>query len=168
MSQSANLAIAMTIQTESKSKKRTKYRPVKRPDGVIVLQRPYRPAATSLSPQAPIFEKHLPIFIVPASIAKSNRGVVMKRMGEDLANFGGNLKDAEISRGDEMAEAGRGGYQNLIEAGQDGYNDQCGTRDRTLDLTGELRGLDTDYQKTPMQRFLSEAGPWSAMHLLDI
>jgi hypothetical protein len=158
----------MTIHTEAKSKKRTKYRPVKRPDGVIVLQRPYRPAATSLSPQALIFEKHLPTFIVPASIAKPNRAVVMKRVGEDLAGIGGNLKGADTNISNEMAEAGRGGYNDLMEAGQDGYNDQYGAHDTTLNLTEELRRLQTDCQKTPMQRFLSEAGPWSALNLRDM
>jgi hypothetical protein len=164
----ATLAIAMTIQVEAKSKKRTKYRPVKRPDGVVVLQRPYRPAATSLSLQAPIFEKHLPTFIVPASIAKPNRVVVMKRLGEDLVGIGGDIKDADTEICNEMAETGRGGYHDLVEAGRDGYNDQCGTHDRPLNPTEELRRLQKDCQGTPMQRFLSEAGPWSALNLRDI
>jgi hypothetical protein len=91
--------------------------------------------------------------------------VVTKRMEEDLADMGGNLKDADTEICNETAEAGRGGYHDLMEAGRDGYNDQCGTHDRTLNLTGRPQ---TYYQQTPMQRFLSEAGPWSALDLHNV
>jgi hypothetical protein len=162
ISQSATLSIIMTIRTEAKANKRTKYRPVQRPDGVIVLQRPYRPATSSLSPQVPMFEKHTPTFILPASTAKRNQGPTMNRVGQDLAGIGGNLMDTKIDGCFNMEGAGRAGYHNMMEAGQGGYNDHCGRYERASKFTEELRQHQTECRRTPTRRFLSEAGPWSA------
>jgi hypothetical protein len=179
ISQSTTLFITMTVQPEVKSKKRTKYRPVQRPDGVIVLQRPYRPATSLPPPQVSIFEKHLPTFIVPASTAKPKLVAATKRVDGELTGMGSCFLDMDTNGPGDVVEAGRGGYQDLVvegtgyyqdllEAGRDGYNDLFGKHESTANLTKELRRPRTDYQSTPMQRFLSEPESWSVMELRNV
>jgi hypothetical protein len=176
VSHSATLSITMSDQPEVKSKKRTKYRPVRRPDGVIVLQRPYRPATSSSPLPVSKIEKHLPAFIVPASKATLNRVAGIKRVDEDLMAIGGCFLSMETNGSEEMVEAGRGGYQDLVQArrggyqdlmdaGRGGYNDLFGKHDNLANFTEELRQSRTGHQQTPMQCFLSEPGSWSALEL---
>jgi hypothetical protein len=176
VSHPATFSITMAVQPEVKSKRRTKYRPVQRPDGVIVLQRPYRPATSSPPLQVSTFENHLPVFIVPASKATLNRVTGTKRVDEDLTAIGGCFLGMDTNGSEEMveagrggyqdlAQAGRGGYQDLMEAGRGGYNDLFGKHDNMANFTEELRQPRTGHQKTPMQCFLSEPGSWSALEL---
>lgn len=157
ISRSANLTITMTIQ--AKSKKRTNYRPIERPDGVVVLQRPYRPATAS--PQStPKFEKHVPIFTVPTPSTKPKRDeprrdvtIATEKKEEDFAHVGAHL-----------TENGRDGYNDLVDAGRGGYNDRC---DGHAELLGSKKGIsriEDASTRSPMQRFLSEEGPWSSFH----
>jgi hypothetical protein len=178
--QSATLFITMTVQPDVKSKKRTKYRPVQRPDGVIVLQRPYRPAtSSSSSPQMSTFEKHLPTFIVPASTARPKLVAATKRMDDELTGMGSCFLDMDTNGPGDMVKVGRGGYQDLVvegtgcyqdllETGRDGYNDLLEKHDGTANFTKELRRSRTDYQSTPMQRFLSGPESWSVLQLRNV
>jgi hypothetical protein len=174
ISRSATLFITMTVQSEAKSKKRTKYRPVQRPDGVIVLQRPYRPTTSPPPPQVSMFEKHLPTFIVPASTTKPNRVAATKRIDEELAGIGSCFLDINTNGCGKMADAGRGGYQDvimegrggyqdLLKAGRDGYNDLFGKDESAANVTEELGRPRAEYQRTPMQRFLSGPESWSVL-----
>jgi hypothetical protein len=137
ISRSATLAITMTLQTKSKT--RTKYRPIERADGVVVLQRPYRPAS-SLPAHAVKFEKHLPIFDVPTRIPtlkpQPKRRVVIETVEADFACIGAHLTGTvtEQSRvlGNEREE-----------------------------LLGSLQ--DSRGPMAPMQRFLGGTGPWSVV-----
>ena len=146
----------MTIQPqlESKSKRRTKYRAVERQDGLIVLQRPYQ--SVSSVPQQPLrFEKHLPIFEKPSPVPppkKMKRIMVALGNEHDLAHIGSHL--AENVKGD-------GGEIEVAETC--GYND---VGDIEKDLEDILAGLElcpVDHGLTPMQRFLSELGPWDCL-----
>jgi hypothetical protein len=141
ISRSATLAITMTLQLQlqTKSKTRTKYRPIERADGVVVLQRPYRPAS-SLPAHAVKFEKHLPIFDVPTRIPtlkpQPKRRVVIETVEADFACIGAHLTGTvtEQSRvlGNEREE-----------------------------LLGSLQ--DSRGPMAPMQRFLGGTGPWSVV-----
>jgi hypothetical protein len=148
----ATLAITMTIQTGAKPKTRTKYRPTERSDGVIVLQRPYRPA-TLPHTQAPKFEKHLPTFAVatktPKPIATTRR-----RREEDLAGIGSDLIDT-----------GRDGYNGVVETGRGGYNDRCDGREEILNFLKDVQRTQDIRQMSPMQRFLGDTGPWSTFEV---
>jgi hypothetical protein len=131
----------MTVQPQANSKKRTKYRPMERPDGVIVLHRPYRPSTSSLS-EAPKFEKHLPTFtVVPAIKVKPRQDGTINKGEQEFAYIGAHV--TAIGRG--------------------GYNDVCYGR-KELGNVGQLR---ENGHGTPMQRFLGEMGPWSAFELRD-
>jgi hypothetical protein len=131
ISPSASLTVTMTIQSQTK---RTKYRPIKRPDGVIVLQRPYRP-----SPQPVKFEKHVRIFDGPASRASKDG----KRMDESLRGVG--------------ARFGEGGRDEGSEAG----NGVVGEPEEKFQFPREDAWMTKVLESLPMQRFLSEEGPWS-------
>jgi hypothetical protein len=168
VSHSATLSITMADQPEVKSKRRTKYRPVQRSDGVIVLQRPYRPTTSSPPLQVSTFENHLPTFIVPASKATLNRVTGTKRVDEDLTAIGSYFPGMETNGSEEMVGAGRGCYQDLMEAGRGGYNDIFGKHDNMANFTEELRQPRTGHHKTPMQCFLSEPGPWSSLELRNV
>jgi hypothetical protein len=158
MASSLQLSTAMTIQTQAKSKKRTKYRPVQRPDGVVVLQRPYRPASFMV-PQALVFEKHQPTFVVPASNAKPaamaehitpKQIAVVKVRHKDLVDIGAHL-----------AEFGRGGCNDHLDAGSD-KNEvlyELG-QDELLVVMEDVQGRQ---QLAPMERFLVEEDPWSTI-----
>jgi hypothetical protein len=147
VSTSANLKITMTIQAQDKSKKRTRYRPIERPDGVIVLQRPYRPAASSSSiPQPPQFEKHLPTFVVPATSKKPRSYAELQTADDDFAGIGAHL------------EHGRDGYNEPVDSGRGGYNDIIDGREELWDF---LKSVSKRQGLTPMQRFLGELGSWS-------
>jgi hypothetical protein len=136
ISRSATLAIAMALQMQTKSKPRPKYRPIERADGVVVLQRPYRPA-TSPPPQTLHFEKHLPTFDVPArtrtSKPQSKRRVVMEPLKADFAGMGAHLTGTDKVLDDERAES--------------------------LGSLQDARGG----PMAPMQRFLGGTGPWSVV-----
>jgi hypothetical protein len=58
---------------------------------------------------------------------------------------------------------GRGGYQDLLEAGRDGYNDLFGKDESAANGTEELGRPRAEYQRTPMQRFLSGPESWSVL-----
>jgi hypothetical protein len=151
---SAKLSIKMTIPTQAKSKKRTKYRPVERSDGVVVLQRPYRPA-TLPTPATLKFEKHLPTFAAPVCKTPPQEAAAMARRDEDFAHIGANFREARDVDSDDLVDAGRGGY-----------NDRNGRIEVRAghglpDFMKKLRRVKGNCQSTPMQQFLSEAGPWS-------
>lgn len=148
--QTADLKITMTTQPPSIQKRRTKYRPIARPDGLIVLQRPYQPANSPV--QQPLqFEKHLPIFpISPASAKTSKIRKPIKPSQEDFAQIGGHFQDG-----------GRDGYNGLVNAGRGGYNAPVdAATEENFDLEAGMADL------TPMQRFLCEAGPWTAVSVM--
>jgi hypothetical protein len=148
VSASANLKITMTIKAQDMSKKRTRYRPIERPDGVIVLQRPYRPAACPPSiQQPPKFEKHLPTFIVPATSKKPVSSAELQTADDDFAGIGAHL------------EHGRDGYNEPVDTGRGGYND---IRDSREELWDFMKDNSKPQGCTPMQRFLADSGPWSA------
>ncbi|OAL00953.1 hypothetical protein IQ06DRAFT_293114 [Phaeosphaeriaceae sp. SRC1lsM3a] len=149
----ATLRITMTIQTQSKSTKRTKYRPVERPDGVIVLQRPYHPA-TLPAPKAPKFEKHIPTFATPSSSKKATQEKAIKQMKDDLTCLGSSFQDM-----------GREGYNEMMHAGRGGYNDICEQREELDEFLEGFEGYEMSRQISSMQRFLNDAGAWS-MHNL--
>ncbi|KAF2822856.1 hypothetical protein CC86DRAFT_409634 [Ophiobolus disseminans] len=135
----------MPIQHEAKPKKRTKYRPVQRPDGVIVLQRLYRPQAQSHK-----FEQHLPTFDMPTTTTKPRTSAAIKRTEEDLACMGA-----------QFTEQGRIEYNDPVDAGRGGYNDVA---DGSKDILDFLKGFSKHGQSSrvsPMLRFLDGAGPWS-------
>lgn len=147
ISRSASLKVAMTIKTQDKSKKRTKYRPIERPDGVIVLQRQYRPATSSLIPQQPhTFKKHIPTFIVPTTSKITEPSPKLRPFEDGLIGIGAHL------------DAGRDGYNDLVDTGRGGYNDMNDGREELLDLAKTFK---KSQGMTPMQRFLGESGPWS-------
>ncbi|KAF2030880.1 hypothetical protein EK21DRAFT_88597 [Setomelanomma holmii] len=144
----------MTLNTEAKSKRRTKHRPVERPDGVIVLQRPYQPTASSSSPQQPPkFEAHVPTFVVPTKIKCPTRKKNAQRVGENLTSIGAQF------------EQGRDGYNDVVDCGRGGYNDVQNNRQ---DLSAFLKEILMSHGLPPMQRFLSEAGPRGAFEMHDI
>jgi hypothetical protein len=154
VSTSANLKITMTIQAQDKSKKRTRYRPVERPDGVIVLQRPYRPATSSSSnPQPPQFEKHLPTFVVPATSKKPRSYAELQTADDDFAGIGAHL------------EHGRDGYNEPVDFGRGGYND---VRDSREELWDFMKDSSKSQGTTPMQRFLTDSGPWGAFEMREM
>ncbi|KAH7081194.1 hypothetical protein BKA63DRAFT_203753 [Paraphoma chrysanthemicola] len=147
ISRSASLKITMTIKTQDKSKKRTKYRPIERLDGVVVLQRPYRPAtASSIPQQPPTFEKHIPTFVVPTTSKTTQLPPKLRTFEDNLIGVGAHL------------DAGRDGYNDMVDAGRGGYNDMNDGREELLDL---VRTFKQSQGKTPMQQFLVESGPWS-------
>jgi hypothetical protein len=139
----------MTIQAEAKPKRRTKYRPVQRPDGVIVLQRPYHPTTLPSAP-APKFEKHLPTFVVPTATHKQKDKI--RRRDEDLAGVGSILM-----------ETGGGDNNDSLKAGRGGYNDPCCGSEEVWDFLEDAQRTLNNRQITPMQRFLGESGPWSTL-----
>jgi hypothetical protein len=136
ISRSSTLAITMALQLQTKSKSRSKYRPIKRADGVVVLQRPYRPA-TSLLPQALKFEKHLPVFEVPVRTPtpkpQPKRKAVIEIVEADFASMGAHLTGTDNALGDEREES-----------------------------WGSLQDVRGGFM-APMQRFLGETGPWSVV-----
>jgi hypothetical protein len=148
----ATLSITMTIQAEAKPKKRTKYRPVQRPDGVIVLQRPYRPTASPAP--APKFEKHLPTFVVPTATHKQQS---TRRRDEDLAGVGSRLTETGGEDNNDSLEAGRGGY-----------NDPCYRSEEVWGFLEDVQRTRNNRQITPMQRFLGESGPWSTFESREV
>ncbi|KAH7091608.1 hypothetical protein FB567DRAFT_277888 [Paraphoma chrysanthemicola] len=154
ISGSASLTITMTIKTQDKSKKRTKYRPIERPDGVVVLQRPYRPATSSSIPhQPPTFEKHIPTFVVPTTSKTTKQPPQLQTFEDDLIGIGAHL------------DVGRDGYNDLVDAGRGGYNDVNDGREELLDL---VKAFKKSRGTTPWQRFLGESGPWSAFEAHEL
>jgi hypothetical protein len=143
----------MTIQLppKSKSKRRTKYRAVERQDGLIVLQRPYQPANSA--PRQPIrFEKHLPIFETPSSAPSSKKmkkSLIALNNEHDFAHIGSHL--AEIMEKD----AGTHGVAETC-----GHDDVENVEKELDDILASLELCPVDRVLTPMQRFLSELGPW--------
>jgi hypothetical protein len=139
----------MTLQLQTKSKTRSKYRPVERADGVVVLHRPYRPA-TSPPPQAAKFEKHVPTFVVPAPSTKPKpkQKIVLGKVEASFAQVAAHVPGT--------------GKDGLSEAG---YDDLCQGREELLGFLDGLRLLREEGQMAPMQRFLSEAGPWSPVEM---
>jgi hypothetical protein len=169
ISTSANLKITMKISTQSEPKKRTRYRPVERQDGVVVLQRPYRPSAST--PQLAKFEKHIPVFASSTRKSKPRTSAALKRTEEDVVGMGA-----------QFAEMGKDGYNNLMDAGRDGYNDlldagrgsfnelhlewtpQEEAIDEREDILAVVRHFSNVAQRprlSPMQRFHNERGAWS-------
>jgi hypothetical protein len=150
---SANLTITMTFLEEARSKKRTKYRPVERQDGVIVLQRQYQPS--SLPPQQPLkFEKHLPIFTGPTSTSKPKTAVTPHDMENDLMLIGAHFH-----------EHGRNEDNDLTDTGRGGYNDQCDGLAAILNFVKGCSKIGETSRQWPMQRFLGEQGPWSSLEM---
>lgn len=150
----ANLKITLNMQSQPKSKRQTKYRPIERPDGVIVLQRPYRPA-TSPPQQFQRFEKHVPTFTVPKASVKLRSIAAVKRTEDDL-----------VCVGSQFAESGRDGYNDLADAGRSGYNDVAEAREVKYFLKDFRRG-GQDLRGLPMQRYLGEEGSWSEFAMRD-
>lgn len=148
------LKITMTIQTQAKPKRNTKYRPVERPDGVVVLQRPYHHPAALPAPNAPKFEKHIPTFAAPKSPTRPTQENAIKRIKEDLPHIGGSFVDAGRDGYNELMQAGRGGYQEISEQAKG-----------LMEFLEGFGGNETTRHMTPMQRFLDAAGPWSTHEL---
>ena len=146
----------MTIQNEAKSKQQTKYRPVERQDGVIVLRRQYRPS--SLPPQQPFtFEKRLPTYTVPTSTSKPKIKVTPGDVEGDLMQVGA-----------QFTEQGREGYNDLADAGRGGYHDHCGGLQDILNFAEGCSRVGEASRLSPMQRFLvGDAGPWSLLEMRE-
>ena len=145
----------MTIQNEAKSKKQTKYRSVERQDGVIVLRRQYRPS--SLPPQQLLkFEKHIPTFTVPSSTSKPKTKVTLDNIEEELMQIGAQFNEEGRSENNDLVDAGRGGYNDPHDGLEDilNFNRGCWK-------TAEISRL------SPMQRFLTGAGPWSPLEMRE-
>lgn len=86
----------------------------------------------------------------------------MTKRDEDLAHTGGNLLESRNDDGDDLVDAGRGGYNDRSDRieGFGGHG--------LPDFMKELRRVKDNCQLTPMQRFLSEAGPWSPFESSEI
>ncbi|KAF1915913.1 hypothetical protein BDU57DRAFT_515708 [Ampelomyces quisqualis] len=153
---SATLFITMTVPTQDKANNRTKYRPIERADGVVVLKHPYRPA-TSPAPSTPKFEKYLPTFVVSARITPRKEAAVLAKREEDFAHIGRNLLGFQSD-----------GYGDLVDAGRGGHNDCSGQIQGLADFMIGLRQIQDGRQSAPMQRFLSEVGPWDSIRLSEI
>jgi hypothetical protein len=176
ISTSANLSITMKINTKAEPKKRTRYRPVERQDEVIVLQRPYRPSAST--PQSNKFEEHVPVFAVSTSKAKLRTCAALKRTDEDLVRLGAqfgeegrdgcnDLVDAERGGYNALMDAGRGGYNDLMDAGRDGYNDLLDGREDNSTILSDFSTVAQRPRLSPMQRFLNECGAWNTCELRE-
>ncbi|KAH7409854.1 hypothetical protein DE146DRAFT_643164 [Phaeosphaeria sp. MPI-PUGE-AT-0046c] len=155
ISTSASLKITMAIKSHAKSTKRTKYRPIERSDGVVVLQRPYHPA-TLPALKAPTFEKHVPTFAAPKPSTTATQETAMNRHKDDLTYLGSGCLDM-----------GRAGDNEVLQAGRSGYNGIC---ENVKNLKGFLEGSavrETSRYMSPMQCFLDDAGPWSPHNLRE-
>jgi hypothetical protein len=155
---SSNLSITMTLQAQTKSKKRTEYHPLQRPDGVIVLKRPYRPAALS-SPPAFKFEKHIPVLHAPASTkhrptTKLEPSTAAKVRVDDLVGIGAHL-----------TEFGRGGYNDVTDVERGGHADVGeGDLENVLEF---IEAFQARRRLTSIQHFLREAASWSVFEMRD-
>jgi hypothetical protein len=80
-------------------------------------------------------------------------GTHLADMGRDGYN---DVQEAGREEHDDMANAGRGGYQGISV-------DKAKGNEGIVDFSSQIaqRGK----YPTPMQRFLSEAGSWSALEL---
>lgn len=135
----ANLDITMIL--ESTPKKRSpRYRPVERPDGVIVLHRPYQPASSVIQ-QRPKFEKNIPIF--------EPRDTKSKAKGRAMAP--NKVETGLKCVGAQFATCGRDGYNGPVTTGRKRYHSPA--------------SICEDEGCSPMYRFLDEAGPWSSLAL---
>lgn len=155
---SSQLNITMTIQSYPKSKPRTKskkYRPIERPDGVIIECPGYQPT-TSPPRQALQFEKKLRTLALPPT--PSNIKPKQRHTIESITAMDKDL----IAIGAHFAECGRDGYNApnaLVHAGRGGYN-------APFDLRGEVPQQGR-CGMMPMQRFLGEDGPWMGLYLSE-
>lgn len=176
ISTSSNLSITMSLHPQAKPKERTKYRPIQRSDGVIVLQRPYRPVGSPPTAQASTFEKHLPIFSISASSPKSTSAISKPRKAasttsqpEDLTSKGASLVEMGRHGYNDAVDAGRGGYNDLVDVGQGGYQETCDEERKGIEGIVDFLSTFSEHQKShhtmPMQRFLGESGPWTACKL---
>jgi hypothetical protein len=164
----------MSPQPQTGSKKRTKYRPVQRSDGVVVLQRPYRPVGSPLPIPPSFFERYLPKSDDVASTTKSVAAdskpqnlATLTSEAEELASIGTHLVDLGGYVYNDQADAGREKGTNLANAGRGGYQEIFDDRAKPIGgIVDFLRQVAQEGEyPTPMQRFLSEAGSWSALEL---
>lgn len=186
ISSSAHLKITMTISTQSEPKKRTGYRPVERQDGVIVLQRPYRPSSST--PKSSNFEKHVPNFAVSTTTSEPRTSAALKRTKEDSVGMGAQFGDegrdgydylVDVERGgcNDLVGAGRDGYNDLLDAGRGGYNEvhsgltpheeALSEREDILAVVRDFSSVTQRPRPSPMQRFLDEGGSWSPHELRE-
>jgi hypothetical protein len=140
----AKLNITMSL--EKHSKRRSKYQPIERPDGVIVLQRPYQPL-TSPPQQQPTFIKHLHTFAAPCP--SSQRVGAQPRIGAR----------GLVHIGSQFTECGRGGYNTPFDAGRGGYNGVFDEHEEDA-VVGSEEMLGSK-QLSPMERYLTGVEPWS-------
>ncbi|KAH8724460.1 hypothetical protein GQ44DRAFT_727814 [Phaeosphaeriaceae sp. PMI808] len=146
---SAELRTTMVIQPPVKSKKKAKYRPCQRLDGVVVLQRQYRPNASPL-PKAFKFEKHIPTFSASATQTKPKE--MNRQTRGDCAYVGAHLEEDLWIGHDELLTAGRGGYDGIFNGRKQMFSPCQNNSDPQEGIL-----------ETPMQRFLSEQGPWNSL-----
>jgi hypothetical protein len=149
-----NLSMTMTIQT--KPKRRTKkYRPVERPDGIIIEHPRYQPIDSSPGPDLR-FEKKL---FSLENVSTSSKLDISSRLAVIESGF--------IGIGACLEDTGRDGYNDFADGGRV-------RRNQELPSTHTLGGVEvhTEVQRsydqrsyddmTPMDRFLFEAGYWSS------
>jgi hypothetical protein len=86
----------------------------------------------------------------------------MAKRDEDFAHIGANLREAQDVDGDDLVDAGRGGYND-----RSGRIEGRGSHELP-DFMKELRRVKDNCQLTPMHRLLSEAGPWSPFKSSEI
>jgi len=180
---SATLNITMNINAHVPNK-HTRYRPVERSDGVVVLQRPYRPAATLPISQSNKFEKHVPTYTVASSAPEPRTSAAQKRTEDDLVGVGAQIEVQRRGGYNGFVDAGRGGDDELVAAGRDGYNDlelagRGGYNEILSDWKPHEEAMDmsailSEFSKvarrpglSQMQRFLNEGGPWSTYDLRE-
>ncbi|ORY18131.1 hypothetical protein BCR34DRAFT_596372 [Clohesyomyces aquaticus] len=145
---SSNLSIktsttlSITINIESQSGRRTNYRAIQRPDGVIVERPQYRPSPSPTPPSSPApsfkFQPTSVVLHLPKTTLVSGCNT-KQRMINDLRG---------MQTFDEML---------LRQRGRDGYN---GPVDRAASLSS-CSTLGAGVGATPMQRFMNEDGAWT-------
>lgn len=155
---STQLAINMNVQhyTKTSSKRRTKYRPVQRIDGVVTEYPRYQVKGAPVQ-EAFKFEKH--IFTLDGIRGPSTIGVGSPESAE---------REKDLRGVGAFAEAyGRDGYNRIVEYGRGGYNAPTpmhAKRNGYADFPDQ-RPIDSCAGLAPMQRFLEETGSWSEVSL---
>jgi hypothetical protein len=172
----SNLIITMTVQHNPE--RRTKYRAVKRSDGLIVLQRPYQPVNS-----IPTFEK----LTSSPSPKKTEKTPLLSKDEHNFAHIGCHLVENVEKEHCDLSDARRSRYNDAEDmekelgdilasieqqfdvcaggegAGSRGSNEfSSGTAGWFFRLSS-IEQHPVDQALTPMQRFLSELEPWHSL-----